>query len=224
MRLILTIIIVTGLALTALIIQKRWKRVRRVSSGLLISYFTILGFLALGEVYFHYFYAESNSVISLASENWMKRYWQVNSLGYRDREWTPADWQGEKTILVTGDSFAAGWGLENPADRFSNVLAAHLGDSYAVMNLGVYGTATPEQLNFLENYPLKKPDVVLMQYCLNDIDYAELRLGIQPKSAPIPDWAHDSYLGNYFFMHYIWNTPLDPGGDRGGWQQLYDLR
>jgi len=218
---VVAVIAVIGFSLIALIVQKRRLRLRRLASGLLVSYCTVLGALGAGELFFRCCYAESNTIIGLSTQNWLNRYWQTNSLGYRDREWTAPDLQGKTTIIVTGDSFTAGWGIENPVDRFSDVLASHLGDGYAVINLGVYGAATPEELDSLKNYPLKTPDVVIMQYFLNDIDYALLRVGMQPKAAPIPDWARESYLGNYLFMHFVWSTSLDPGGDRGGWDQQY---
>ena len=97
--------------------------------GLLITYFTAAADLRrAGRFFFRYFYAESENVFTGASLNWLARYWHENSLGYRDREWTPEDLAGKQTILVTGDSFAAGWGINDPADRFGDVLAQHLGD------------------------------------------------------------------------------------------------
>ena len=98
---------------------------RQSAEGLLISYATIVLMLAAGEIYFRYFHVDTEG--RLASNNWMARYWHDNSQGFRDREWTPADWAGKTTIAVVGDSFTAGWGIENPADRFSDVLAQHLG-------------------------------------------------------------------------------------------------
>jgi GDSL-like Lipase/Acylhydrolase family len=192
-----------GVALAALTIQKRRARVRRIGGGLLVSYFTILLILGAGEIYFRYFYAESDNLGTLAAQNWLQRYWHTNSWGFRDREWTPDDYAGKKTVVVLGDSFAAGWGIQNPADRFSDVLAAKLGDGYALMNAGVYGTATPEQLDILKKFPVQKPDVVILQYFLNDIDYARLQLGLLPSPTSPPSWTHDTYLGNFIFWHLI---------------------
>jgi hypothetical protein len=161
-----------GLAVAVLAVQRRSLRFRSIARGLLITYFMLLLIFAAGEIFFRYFYAESENVFTGATLNWLARYWHTNSLGFRDREWTPEDWTGKQTILVTGDSFTAGWGINDPVDRFTDVLAQDLGDGYAVVNLGTYGTATPEQLEILKNYPLQNPDVVIMQYFLNDIDYA----------------------------------------------------
>ncbi len=211
---------VSGLLLAALALQRRAPRLRSLARGLLITYFLLLFVFAAGEIYFRYFFAESENVTTYASLNWLERYFHKNSLGFRDREWTPADYAGKKTILVTGDSFTAGWGIKDPADRWSDVLAQHLGDGYAVINLGVYGTATPEQLNILKSYPLKNPDVVIMQYFLNDIDYALLQQGKLPNPQPEPAWVGGSY-----FLDFLWVRLLsrffDPSYNEDWWGVNY---
>lgn len=210
-----------ALVLAALLLQRRYGRVRSIARGLLITYFTLLLVFGAGEIFFRYFYAESENVFTGATLNWLARYWQENALGYRDREWTPADWEGKQTVIVTGDSFAAGWGIQDPADRFSDVLAQHLGDDWAVMNLGVYGTATPEQLQRLKDFPLKNPDVVVMQYFLNDIDYAGLSLGLLPEAKPKPAWVEGSYLMDFLYVRLL-SRFLDPEFNRDWWDWNYD--
>ena len=207
-----------GALLIALTAQRRWRGIRSIASGLLISYVTLALFIGAAEIYFRFFFAESENVHTLATQNWLARHWQTNSLGYRDREWTPADWEGKATVMVLGDSFAAGWGIENPADRFPDVLAAHLGDDYAVINLAEYGTSTPEQLAIMESYPLQTPDTVILQYFLNDISYAGLSLGLLPTPEPLPDWARESYLGNFIYTRALasWVRAED------WWQWNYD--
>src|SRR5579871_146069 len=194
MPLILGFFGVSGFLLAILALQRRFPRIRSIGRGLLVTYFTLLIIVAAGEIYFRYFFAESENVYTDATLNWLARYWHTNSLGFRDREWTPADYAGKQTVLLTGDSFAAGWGIENPADRYGDVLAAHLGSNYAVMNLGVYGTSTPEQTAILKKYPLKTANVVIMQYFLNDIDYTLLKNGKLPNPEPEPGWVGGSYL------------------------------
>jgi GDSL-like Lipase/Acylhydrolase family len=210
-----------GLALIALALQRHSARLRSIARGLLVTYFTFLLIFSAGEIFFRYFYAESENVFTGASLNWLARYWHTNSLGYRDREWTPADYAGKKTVLVTGDSFAAGWGIQNPADRFSDVLAQHLGDGYAVINLGIYGTSTPEQLENLKKYPLKKPDVVIMQYFINDIDYTLLQKGLLPNPEPEPVWVQGSYLLDFLYVRILAKF-IDPAFNKDWWQVNYD--
>ncbi|MBI5667671.1 MAG: SGNH/GDSL hydrolase family protein [Chloroflexi bacterium] len=198
------IFLAVGALLALGVAQRHSRRLRGLAGGLLVSYFTVLLILGAGEIYFRFFYAESENVYTLATKNWLDRYWHTNSLGFRDREWTADDLAGRQTVVVLGDSFAAGWGLQDPADRFSDVLASKLGDGYAVLNLGRYGTATPEQLKILQDEsPVKQPDVVILQYFLNDINYAGLQLGVLPEPEPSPNWTKETYLGNFIYWRFL---------------------
>ncbi len=210
-----------GVALLAITLQRGSARLRSVGKGLLVTYFTLLLLFAAGEFYFRFVFAESENVITGATTNWLDRYWHTNSLGYRDREWTPEDWAGRTTILVTGDSFTAGWGIQNPADRYTDVLARDLGDAYAVVNLGVYGTSTPEQLELLKAYPLQNPDVVILQYFLNDIDYTGLQLGLLPTPSPKPAWTEGSYLLDFLYVRLL-SRWLDPEYNVDWWEWNYN--
>jgi len=221
MLIFILIFLAVGAALIALAVQKRWRGVQSVAHGLLITYVMLALILGAGELYFRYVYAESENTVSLATDNWLDRYWHTNALGYRDREWTAADLAGKQVVVVTGDSFTAGWGIQNPADRYPDVLASLLGDDYAVVNLGQYGTATPEQLEMLQDFDLATPDVVILQYFLNDINYAGLRLGLLPTPKPAPDWAQESYLANFLYVRLLARF-LDPEFNQDWWQWSYD--
>ncbi|MDL1900822.1 SGNH/GDSL hydrolase family protein [Anaerolineae bacterium CFX9] len=199
---ILVLIAAVGVALTLGAWQKRSRALRVVSINLLITYGVIVLLLGGAEVYFRTAYAESDGLPTLALENWLARYWQTNSLGYRDREWTPEVYAGRRTILAVGDSFTAGWGIADPADRWTDRLAALLGEGSALINLGDPGAATPRALQHLQDYPLQTPDVVIWQYYLNDIDDAALSIGLDPGLNPLegmPSWAQESYLGNFVY-------------------------
>ena len=165
-----------GVVLLVAARQRRWQRLRTVATNTLIAYGTVVVMLAAGEVFFRYLYHDTEG--RLASRNWEDRYWQENTLGYRDREWEPVDWADKQTILALGDSFTAGWGIDDPADRFPDVLARLLGDDYAVMNVGARGSSTAQQLRMLDDYPVQEPDVILWQYFLNDIEEAALSVGL----------------------------------------------
>ncbi|MEJ6008139.1 SGNH/GDSL hydrolase family protein [Paucibacter sp. AS339] len=73
-----------------------------------------------------------------------------------------------KGIVVIGDSHAMGWGV-NDLDTFSAELQRLSGR--AVFNLAVSGYATDRELMRLENSDLlNKVDIVVVQYCDNDLD------------------------------------------------------
>ncbi len=210
--------IIIFLALGALLVigalQKRNRPVKAISANLLITYTMIALILIGAELFFRFVYAETDGLPTLASRNWLDRYYHLNTLGYRDREWTQAEWEGKTTILAVGDSFTAGWGIPDPADRYTDQLAARLGEDYAVINIGEAGTTTVSQLENLREYPLQNPDIVLWQYYLNDIDDAALSIGLDPGLNPManmPAWAADSYFGNFLYWRFA--SPQTRGSD-----------
>jgi lysophospholipase L1-like esterase len=171
-------------------------------------------------------YAESDGLPTLASQNWLARYWHTNALGYRDPDWNPETLATRKTVLVVGDSFAAGWGIANPDDRFGNVLGKRLGDGYAVINLGKPGASTVEERDDLQKYPLDKVDVVILQYYLNDIENAALSIGLDPKLDPtkgMPAWVNESYLTNFVYWRLVARFQPEQEGTQTYWDWLYSM-
>ncbi len=203
-------------------IQKRSMKLRRWSSGLLISYLTLVLMVGSLEIYLRCCYAESDNAPTLAQRNWSNRYVHNNTQMYRDREWQPQDWEGKITVLLAGDSFTQGWGLENTADRFGDVLAARLGNDYAVFNLGMPGTGPVEQLESLKRHPVQRPDVVILQYFLNDIDYTALKMGLRPVDIHVPSLAQESYLLNFLFWRLGSGTGSVTTPDGTTWPSWWD--
>ncbi len=224
------VFVIAYLLLGALLIvaamQKRFEKLQGPARGLLITYFTVIVLLAAGEGYFRFVYAESDGLPTLASQNWLARYWHTNALGYRDPNWKPETLAARKTVLVVGDSFAAGWGISNPDDRFGNILAKHLGDDYAVINLGKPGASTVEETDELQKYPLEKVDVVILQYYLNDIENAALSIGLDPKLDPtkdMPTWINESYLANFVYWRLVARLNPAQEGIQTYWDWLYSM-
>lgn len=218
--------ILLGAALVTAGIQKRVLWLQRIARGLLVTYFTIALVLLLGEAYFRFVYAESDGLPTLASRNWLARYWQTNASGYRDVEWNTEQVAQRKSVLVLGDSFAAGWGIENPDARFGSVLAQQLGDEYAVVNLGKEGASTVEETANLQAYPLDTVDVVVLQYYLNDIENAALSIGLNPQLDPtqdMPAWVNESYLANFIYWRLVARFRPQLQGTQTYWDWLYSM-
>ncbi len=215
-----------GALLVMAAVQKRFGRLRGPAQGLLITYFTILLLLGFGEGYFRFVYAESDGLPTLASQNWLARYWHTNALGYRDPDWNTETLASHKTVLINGDSFAAGWGIPNPDDRFGNVLAQRLGNEYAVINIGKPGASTVEETDNLQKYPLDNVDVVILQYYLNDIENAALSIGLDPKLDPtkgMPAWVNESYLANFVYWRLVARFQPAHEGTQTYWDWLYAM-
>lgn len=98
----------------------------------------------------------------------------TNAQGYRDtRNWKHERTTGVKRVLVLGDSHTQGF--ECRQDKtYSAILEKRLnalGQPTEVLNCGISGMGTAEQLAFLENEGLKyQPDVVVLGWYVNDLD------------------------------------------------------
>ena len=97
--------------------------------------------------------------LTISSRNWFADHWNpVNSLGYRDDEPAPPG-PGRTAVLVLGDSFAAGHGIDDYRDRFSNLLGKQLGGAFAVYNASDIGWDSTDELGALERYQIGRAHV-----------------------------------------------------------------
>jgi lysophospholipase L1-like esterase len=105
-----------------------------------------------------------------SSRIWFDRYWETNSWGYRDREHGLKEASQKTKVMFLGDSFVAGHGIKNPADRISDIVAEEMGDQFEIHNLGRNGADSKVELKNLVAYPVK-PDIVILSHIPNDIEH-----------------------------------------------------
>ncbi|HXV42487.1 MAG TPA: GDSL-type esterase/lipase family protein [Anaerolineae bacterium] len=92
----------------------------------------------------------------------------INSDGLRDKEYPLARTQGKKRLLVLGDSFGWGFGVEND-EIFSELLEKRHPD-WEIINASVSGYGTDQQLLYLKQRGMQyQPDVVLLLFHPNDV-------------------------------------------------------
>jgi lysophospholipase L1-like esterase len=101
-----------------------------------------------------------------------------NALGFRERDPSPDDLEEDVTrILLLGDSFTFGQGVDRGEDRFSDLLEARLnqtlgpptGRRYHVYNAGVMGTVPSDWEGYLNRLlPRYRPDYVFAIFFLRD--------------------------------------------------------
>src|SRR5208283_1336343 len=95
-----------------------------VLGNLLVLVFLLSFLPPAGEIYYRFIYDTTDAIdFTKVSNRWFQRYWHLNPSGCRDN----ADYflkiqPGQRRITFVGDSFAAGHGIKNVEDRFSNRL------------------------------------------------------------------------------------------------------
>jgi lysophospholipase L1-like esterase len=96
----------------------------------------------------------------------------LNSRGYRDAERGPRA-AGARRIALLGDSYAFGWGVAAD-DCVGALLERDPRVGAEVVNLCVPGYSTDQELWTLEREAAwSAPDLVLVQFCPNDVEGAE---------------------------------------------------
>jgi lysophospholipase L1-like esterase len=94
---------------------------------------------------------------------------RINSLGYRGPERSYARPAGTRRVVVLGDSFVWGFGVEQEA-LFTTVLERRLAPGVEVLNLGVSGYSTDQELLVYRNEGQRyRPDVVVLVVASNDV-------------------------------------------------------
>jgi hypothetical protein len=96
---------------------------------------------------------------------------KINSDGFRDREYSIEKPNNTIRIIVLGDSVTFGWGI-NVSDTermLNNDLNTTI--NFEVLNFGVPGFNTLEEIHLLEKKGLKyNPDVVIIGYVAGDAE------------------------------------------------------
>lgn len=191
----------------------------------LIGYGLMLVFLLL-EVIFMFVLATHRFNGTLASRSWFMRHWELNAEGYRDPDYGDVANDKRRKVMVLGDSFVSGHGLEDVDERFSNRLDKLLGEKYRVFNLGINGVDVRDAHQNLLDFP-HSPDILIYSYYPNDIENDGARVGLILQKArsytdvivPVRFLVRRSYLLNY--LYWMFPHP-DELSDYGGYlRQCY---
>ena len=208
----LLVSVTVNVALIMRYVYVRDTRMRRFVVNSSLVAFAILFSLAALEFGFRQVIISDGFVITLAGRKWLDTYYKpINSLGYRDDDHDADVAGGKKFLLVAGDSFVAGHGINDYRDRFSNLVGDALGDAWSVGIAAQGGWGTEREFRAIESYPLK-PDVLVVSYYINDIDDATAKLDRLPDFYPPPVWApirpfvNRSYLLNFVYWRFVRGT------------------
>jgi lysophospholipase L1-like esterase len=147
-----------------------------------------------------------------------------NSLGLRNREVGPKK-PGTLRILVIGDSLV--WsGETSSGELYTKLLEQRLNarsvgsvSSFEVINAGIPGYTTYQELKFLEIYGLDmEPDLVILGFVFNDVYYKYLHKPTKEKILSREPAAHlhhfntDSFPGLLFARSHLAHQLVGMGG------------
>lgn len=110
-----------------------------------------------------------------SSALWSRQHVRLNQAGFRDTDHRVSRDTRSRRLLVVGDSYAYGWGIKKVEDRFGELLALRLGErtgtEWESINASRPDTHTRDHLMFLQSTLPYRPDLIVLLYVFNDIDY-----------------------------------------------------
>lgn len=180
-------------------INKKWAKVGLTVGSILFIFVGLEGFLrvkaAVAPV--------DEGYPTCSSLQWKQRYEKINREGWRDVEHSSSARPGTRRLLVVGDSLALGWGIPNIQNRLGEQVADRLreetGEQWEPINASLGGANTLDEIEYLKKTISYRPNIVLLIYSFNDIDY--LAPQIAPTTVPsraryYPQWVlySNSYL------------------------------
>jgi len=147
--------------------------VRRPAASLLLLLSLLSLAVLAGEVYYRFIYEGSDTFADTKiGKRWSERHFHRSPAGFRDNvEYVDALQPGRRRVTFVGDSFAAGYGVNNVEDRFANRLR-HLHPDWEIHVLARPGDNTGGELGSLSDCLDKgyQLDQVVLVYVLNDIE------------------------------------------------------
>lgn len=153
----------------------RSKKVFRVLGwNVFLTLFLVLLVFCAGEVYYRFYVDTTDSfAINKISKRWLERHYSYNNFSVRDNVvYSYKRQPGKRRLTILGDSFTIGHGVKNVDNRFANRIREEFPDM-EIHLMAVNGANTKTELGTLHDLKSKgyEFDLVLLVYCLNDIDY-----------------------------------------------------
>ena len=185
--------------------------------GLWVSAFATLLTLTMLEGAFMFVPRSHGVGYTLGAQIWQRLYFRDrNELGYRDGPHAPVP--GQKTVLAVGDSFTEGHGIADRADRYTDRINASFDDLH-VLNVARCGIDSAEEYRRLEQHPVR-PDAVVLQYYVNDVEGAAMRCGWTPPDfeayADVSGMAQWLVRGSFLVNYAYWSYPHADGTSYAG--------
>jgi hypothetical protein len=156
---------------------------------------------------------------ALASKVWFGRYWDSNGSGYREKE---EPWPGKTTkphIVWVGDSFLAGHGVKDTADRFSNLIGTRLESEWWSHNQGVNGASAADMRStIVDNW--FQSELIVYCWFVNDIQGAAYNKGVHSPGYYLKQPFPFSIVHGSYFFNYLYHLFPDPKAGKAYLQYL----
>lgn len=140
--------------------------------------------------------------LTKTSERWFERHYRRNSWQLRDDvDYTVTRPPGRRRVTFVGDSFTAGHGLPDVADRFANRIRVRE-PSWDVQTLARNGLDTGAELAFLRDAFARgyESDDVVLVYCPNDIG------DLLPRWRAVVDELYADFRDAGFLVHHSYGV------------------
>jgi len=211
------LILILSIFLSLLTLLKITKSTQKLNKNLLLSItasiISLIFLFIFSEAYFRYIYNTSDGIgYLLVNQKWYQRHVQYNGDFLRDKEFVTSKPKGEFRIAAIGDSITFGLGIENPKDRYPDLLEASLkkdGHNVSVYNLGFSGISAHETIASFKTREYLDFDLVVWQYFLNDANTAttsaNAKITIDNKNRfPSTPWLNNIFDNSYFADFLFW--------------------
>lgn len=166
-----------------------------------------------GVLYFVYRDVQVGGADSPSGRTFYRKYYHLNSWGFRDVEREIRRRPGVHRILVLGDSYTFGAGVKYKEDLYPALLERKLNGArrWEVINSGLKGLSTAQELDyFLDKGLALRPDLVIVGHVLNDAETPEMNeaLRIEARRSWLPDRLH-RLLYSRSFTYYLTLQAVD---------------
>ena len=92
----------------------------------------------------------------------------INELQYRGNAYTPFDNEAHPSVVVLGDSYTFGAGVDD-GEEYASILERELGGSERVINLGIGGWGLTQEIRRYFDFGARyRPRAVILQFSAND--------------------------------------------------------
>ncbi len=154
------------------------KRIDAILKNLMVVVITIGILMLIGEYTTRLIYNDIGTTgdnDSFFARRWKMKNVQLNSWGFREKEFNLVKPNNTYRIAVIGDSITYGQGVAIE-DRFSNLLEKKLNWQltnvrHEVLNFGTAGDEIINHIATLQNIVLKsEPDFIILQWYINDFE------------------------------------------------------